>query len=469
LVNVIDTWSKIDTGGLHRKKDPGAGAITPFHDRKSRATRQIQAGEELYIDYGENYFESRTSTYGLMPLNRHYALADKLVRRYMDIRRQVFRRTQKHSRGELEADLWELIKGWGFESRTLNALPRNHSTIEEVMKNGGTAWQNYQRSIRDMDWLKKYGQCMDNIRPGRSTVPQAGRGAFATRPLPKGTVIAPAPLIHIADKKELIMYDVLPENDDGLIHRNASKPIHHQLLINYCFGHRNSTLLLSPYGYLTSLINHSPNGQANARIVWTSQKMRNPEWIQKDPQEFATESHSGLQFDFVATRDIEANEEVLIDYGKEWEDAWKDHVENWNAPENADNYNTGYELERMLDLEVRTVEEGGMGEHIKSYCHETYRRINGLKPSKNDYHSCRAIKRYKTSEGETRYLVELFSREEDEDISFLEVSEILFDIPRDAFLFEDAPYTRDHQMPWSFRHEMMIPDDMFPKAWMNLK
>lgn len=49
LVNVVDTWSKIDRGGLHRDKDPGAGAITPYFDRKSRATRSIRPGEELYI------------------------------------------------------------------------------------------------------------------------------------------------------------------------------------------------------------------------------------------------------------------------------------------------------------------------------------------------------------------------------------------------------------------------------------
>jgi len=45
LVNVVDTWSKIDGAGLHRSRDAGTGAITPYHDRKSRATRTIQAGE----------------------------------------------------------------------------------------------------------------------------------------------------------------------------------------------------------------------------------------------------------------------------------------------------------------------------------------------------------------------------------------------------------------------------------------
>ena len=42
---------------------------------------------------------------------------------------------------------------------------------------------------------------MDNIKGGSSTpssqIPDAGRGAFANRPIPKGSLVAPAPLIHI--------------------------------------------------------------------------------------------------------------------------------------------------------------------------------------------------------------------------------------------------------------------------------
>ena len=68
LVNVVDTWTKIDGAGMHRSKDPGVGAFTPYYDRKSKATRTIRAGEELYIDYGENYFETREYIYGLMPM-----------------------------------------------------------------------------------------------------------------------------------------------------------------------------------------------------------------------------------------------------------------------------------------------------------------------------------------------------------------------------------------------------------------
>ena len=38
--------------GLHRSRDPGAGAFSTYHNRESFATVPIQKGEELYVDYG---------------------------------------------------------------------------------------------------------------------------------------------------------------------------------------------------------------------------------------------------------------------------------------------------------------------------------------------------------------------------------------------------------------------------------
>ena len=467
LVNVADTWSKIDNGGLHRAKDPGAGAFTPYHDRKSRATRSLQPGEELFIDYGENYFKTREYVYGLMPMHKDYKDANAFVKRYLSLRDEAFTNVPKYLRNEVEADLWSVITNWGFETRMLNALPRNHSDLEQIMAWGGTEWRHYKRSIRSLDWLEQHGQCMDNIKPGKSTISQAGRGVFATRFIPKGGLVAPAPLIHIKDKKELVMYDVLPEGADGYIRRNVSRPIHYQLLLNYCFGHRNSTLLFSPYGLLTSLINHSPD-DPNTRITWAStENLRNPEWLDLHPDEWIKQSHSGLQFNFIALRDIDANEEITIDYGPEWEATWQKHLKTWQKPEDADKYIVSYEMQKDLDRDVPTEDEGGTGHNLQVYCHEIFRQTNGLKPSSSDYHRCRAVKRYTIPNGEKRYLVELYYVSDDDWQTSIVVTELLFDVPRSIFHFEDTSYTRDHQRPFSFRREMMIPDDMFPVAWMN--
>ena len=467
-MNVVDTWTKIDTAGVHRKSHPGAGGFTPYNDRKSRATRRIQAGEELYIDYGESYFSTRRSTYGLMPLRKHYKEANELVKRYQKLRDRVFKNVKSEElKDEMQKDLWNVLLNWGFETRMMNALPEKYDEIDEIMEMGGTEWRNYRRSIRDLEWLDEHGQCMDNIKPGKSTIPNAGRGAFATRTIPAGGLVSPAPLIHIADKKELVMYDMLPENEDGLIHRNASSPYGYQLLLNYCFGHRNSTVLMSPYGLLSSLINHSPD-KANTRIQWTTAPMRNPNWLNMQPHEFMHNSHSGLQFDFIAVRDIAANEEILINYGPEWEAAWQKHVSNWSIPEGAETYQSAFEMQKDYDADVPTEDEGGLGHHIQCYCLDHWRLINGLPESDDDYHRCRAIKRFQsTQQGDTRYMVELYYVEDDGWQQYEVITEVLFDVQRSIFHFEDTSFTRDHLMPFAFRHEMMIPDDVFPKAWMN--
>lgn len=50
LINVegADADTKMDGAGLHRSKDPGAGAFTLFHGHSAYATRDIQAAEELF-------------------------------------------------------------------------------------------------------------------------------------------------------------------------------------------------------------------------------------------------------------------------------------------------------------------------------------------------------------------------------------------------------------------------------------
>jgi hypothetical protein len=65
-------------------------------------------------------------------------------------------------------------------------------------------------------------------------------------------------------------------------------------------------------------------------------------------------THAGLSSDFVALRDIEEDEEILIDYGEAWERAWQEHVRNFVPREN---YVPANELNEMADIVYRTVED----------------------------------------------------------------------------------------------------------------
>jgi hypothetical protein len=227
----------------------------------------------------------------------------------------------------------------GEESTSPLPLPTPPSTIS------GQYWAD--RGKVSLDFLRKEGKCQDHIRPDISMIPHAGRGAFATRDLPEGTVVGYSPLIHMAVRGEQVFtvvyngeskhgmdrfeyrdvgYDE-EENLEEFIesafkHENRyTKP---DLVVNYSFGHRNSTLLLTPYGAMVNYINHKSANDGdgpNVRVQWPDRELvaHKPDWLSEDLH-FLRDSVKkiGLSFDYVALRDIKEGEEVTMDYGDEW-------------------------------------------------------------------------------------------------------------------------------------------------------
>jgi hypothetical protein len=203
-----------------------------------------------------------------------------------------------------------------------------------------------QGSNRDVDWIVSHGMCLENLIPRVSGIKQAGQGGFAQWPLRKGEIVVPVPLLQILDREVLSMYS----NEDG-------EKTGTQLLLNYCFGHRESTLLLCP-DTNAILINHCSDRQnecgsqgPNAKFQWASGwEAENDRWLNMSIDEMSQEQDRGLAMEIVATRDILDAEEVspfpwqcrptkvvcanhlsqvFIDYGEGWENAWKHHVEMW--------------------------------------------------------------------------------------------------------------------------------------------
>jgi hypothetical protein len=50
LLNVEELSPEHSLAGLHRSKDPGAGALSPYHNRRSIAKVPIRVGQELFVD-----------------------------------------------------------------------------------------------------------------------------------------------------------------------------------------------------------------------------------------------------------------------------------------------------------------------------------------------------------------------------------------------------------------------------------
>jgi SET domain len=465
LINIqgADGETLLDGAGLHRSKDPGAGAFTPYHGRYSYAMRDIQAGEELFTYYGEAYFTENQETFGLIPIYSSYDEADKFLKQYVQVRDEVCPYGQSHC--DLHEDWYSLIQDLRsvWPSRTLNALPEDSSVIDHIA-NVGTSWTHYNRSIRSIQWLQDHGHCADHLEPGGSTIPQAGRGAFARRFLGQGEVISPLPVIQV-NRSLMDMYPTYYDQEGMIGDRNATVR-HQQLLLNYCFGHDHSEVLLCPYGMVSSLINHSRK-KANAKLEWNYKLMKNPEWLEHRAEQWLSSYHAGLMLNVVATRNILPGEEVFMDYGDSWDDAWNNFVANWAPPKGSDKYYASYDLNGNTDVIIRTVAEGGYSSsQVEVSCLDIYRVWSGLEPTHIESHTCRAIDRFERN-GEQRYTVELYYTFDEEEGCSEQVFEVLLDVPRDVFWFTDAPYSRDAAQPWSFRHPIGIPDDIMPEAWIQ--
>mmetsp|Transcript_22130 Transcript_22130/g.49468 ORF Transcript_22130/g.49468 Transcript_22130/m.49468 type:complete len:649 (+) Transcript_22130:98-2044(+) len=497
LVNVADEeWDLDSAYRLTRSgvssDSPGAGAFTPMTGRRFSATQTIQPFSELYASYGEGYFDGR-SVYDFVPFNRHYVMADKLINSFIDNvtlwQKDDTAEDNFFSSQNFEEELWDFIvqlRDVWDKTKVMFALPGDNTTTIDVLKNlldvGGSKLQGYNDTVKDQEWMDEHGQCMDNTRDGISNNPDAGRGAFASRFIPKGGLVAPAPLIHIPNRTSLTIYDHMI-TPIGKWKRNVDSPAHHQLLLNYCFGHRDSLLLLCPYGYQNFLMNHD-HKNPNTKVVWTDKKrLRHPEWFEMAVSDWGGEFHSGLALDFVALRDIEKGEEITIDYGIEWETAWQEHVRNFDRPRRG--YRPAFELNEMIDLRIPTAFESIEKQFpdVITFCHDYYFPENHtFTPYKFDtdedkdeeaswHYTCRVLMRH----NDDKYTVEIFARErwmnkfEMYERNLDRPQYILFDVPRDAIFFRDRVYARDHHQPWSFRHDMRLPDEIFPEIWKDYK
>jgi hypothetical protein len=269
--------------------------------------------------------------------------------------------------------------------------------------------------------------------------------------------------------------------------------------------------------------------------------MAHPEWRKKPIEKWGIEEKAGLSFNFVALRNIEQDEEITINYGSEWEEAWLKHLRSYyqndegnekavhnnriarSSRDTIDKHRVpAFELNKLLDMKLQTMEEGDYeSEGLRLFCRKPYlewsstatsvvnkndgttllvrsttktnktiklKRKKYTDWSNNEVYPCRIRNRYRPTRttgdaSETndnhdyRYFIEVFERSD--EILPLEVAHntnnttkdyvwaVLFDAPRDAFYFEDQKNHRHHHQAWSFRHEMRIPDDMFPYVWRN--
>jgi hypothetical protein len=136
-----------------------------------------------------------------------------------------------------------------WDTRTLNALPK---TYEEalVAREHDIGMTHQPNATRSIEWLAENGKCVDHISPGQSTIEGAGHGAFTKRDLPKGTIITGSPLHHLPMKESFMPMHRTFYYDENAGAESKADIIGYQLLMNYCFGHSETSLLLCPCKYV---------------------------------------------------------------------------------------------------------------------------------------------------------------------------------------------------------------------------
>lgn len=123
-----------------------------------------------------------------------------------------------------------------------------------------------------------------------------------------------------------------------------------QLMMNYLYGHPESSLMWLPTTALLHAVNHATASdqtskiQPNAKITWhhdeydnsaktitRRQRFHHLELLEMNSLDVTKIHGMGLMMDLVATRTIYDDEEILIDYGDVWNNKWVAHKKTWNA------------------------------------------------------------------------------------------------------------------------------------------
>ncbi|KAL7534777.1 hypothetical protein ACHAXR_006074 [Thalassiosira sp. AJA248-18] len=414
--------------------------------------------------------------------------------------------------------------------------------------------ENSPKSNRlDNQVLFQEGICLDNLYYDTSTHGY-GRGGFASRHLEKGSIVAPIPVAPIPRKelrylrskewkkvkahrrmlkesnqqsmKESDIEDILPPNMEW----------RQQLLINYCLGHQNSSVLLFPYGHV-NYVNNAPinsydeeyNGPvANVGLRWSeklTQKQAKVDPRTLTPTQLWNRTKiEGLVLEMVALRDIRADEEVLLDYGSIWRQAWESHVKHWlQDPQNGkeasvDDYTPAYIMEDVVS-NLRTAEEQlqyPYTDNVFTACFYRYERDmdeneTSIQPSQHssskkqteaipwkmsaglfdmiNLRPCKVISRepvtdrhassqqqqeqqqqQQPGQGKMYYTTIIQNRPglpPNERVPKGE-KHIVSGIPREAFRFVDRPYTSDVHLDGAFRQNIGLEETkIFPEAWLD--
>lgn len=470
---------------MHRSKDPGMGSFSPYVGGRSFVHHHVPVGGELFKDYGNNWFFQRNMT---SPVITDIIQAQQLL--------QLFSwRVHPNVKPDAYQLLLDLKEIWD-SPRLFQAIPDNWNKAEEIVHHHNlpaiqhSLRQWYQpNATRSLEWLKEHGTCLDVMETAPSTISGAGRGAFAKKSFEAGEVVTTSPLIHILDKSILELWEIGsdPTDPQRLIRR---KRIGTQLVINYCFSHPETTLALCPYGKGINSINHSSE-KVNLRVEWPADQFlnHNASYITMPPNQWNTLKPQ-LAIHYVATKPIAPGEELFLDYGPTWQEAWEKHVLEWRLSDimhplpHGQDYVNSVEWNRQHNSTdilwtAEEIEENYTREnppYLQLRCHSDLLSLHHSRYYKLKWEGdfidgaenpeyglpCRVTGRIRRGDTyDYDVIIDTIANHGAREIQEVQRS----NVPRRLLKWFDKPHTTDIHLHLSFRQPLGLPDSMVSKEW----
>ncbi|CAJ1945599.1 unnamed protein product [Cylindrotheca closterium] len=320
--------------------------------------------------------------------------------------------------------------------------------------------------------------CVDTLAIQSSTVAGAGRGAFAKRSVKEGERVAVSPVIAF-DESEMYMFEQAFE-DDYLTFQD--KVLGYQLLYNYCYGHQNSSMLLLPTGPGVNAINHDSE-KANVALRWSNSTLNgDAEFLKTHYAKLTGRQDVNMILEYIALEDIDAGNEIFLDYGESWEKSFESFVEDeWEPPPFSNKYRSAADFNKQRgDLPFRTVSEQRdkrYPRNIITTClfretEESFEQdpVTWTMANNGCLRPCRILERHYVGDGEYLYKAEaqkMPNKVEDPFCQLSKTHRMVQDIPSEAIMLTDRMYTTDDHMMDTFRNFIEAPNGLFPNSWMR--
>lgn len=243
------------------------------------------------------------------------------------------------------------------------------------------------------------------------------------------------------------------------------------------------------------------------RLQWSTSKAlygagsNNPTWFHHETvdQILAGQlllNRTAVLLELVAIRPIQRGEEILLDYGRDWVGAWVNHIETWQPVPEAKTYAPSYVHDDVVKM-LRTEKELRYQPYPANVFTSCYYRYTDNKDEAEklqkigdsvtafkwtatrgifnppNLRPCRIIQRQGddvTGSNRMTFTVQIRNRYglAAEQRIPKGTTHIVTHVPRQAIRFSDKIYTTDQHLENAFRHEIGIPDGVFPELWKDL-